>query len=232
MSEKPRPAVVSIPVPLRLFAAPPPAPEPGKPPVLLAMHGFAMTALPMLGLAKQFTPPAFLIVSIQGPQSAFAPGTTFTDKKVGFHFGVSPDAEDNRAVHRAAVAAAIEWAVDRGGDPARVSLAGVSHPCSFNYRLALDPPHGVPFRAVVAICGGLPGEWKDAAPAATPFSKATPVLHVSTNQDEWYGPEMIAPYRSRLEAHFASAEHLLYDGPHRAPSASFGAIREFLAKNG
>lgn len=232
MPEKPEPAILSIPVPLRLFAAPPAAPEPGSAPVLLAMHGFAMTALPMLGLAKQFTPPSFLIVSIQGPQSAFAPGTTFAEKKVGFHFGVSPEAEDNRAVHRAAVGAAIEWAAARGGDSTRVSLAGFSHPCSFNYRLALAPPHGLPFRAIVAVCGGLPGEWKDADLPGTSFSKATPVLHVSTNQDEWYGPEMIAPYRSRLEARFASAEHLLYDGPHRAPSASFQAIRAFLAKNG
>jgi dienelactone hydrolase len=232
MSDKPVPAVVSIPAPLRLYAVSPRQPGAGKAPILLAMHGFAMTPLPMLGLAKQFTPKPFLVVAIQGPQSAFSPGTSFEERKIGFHFGVSPDAEDNRAVHRAAVAAAITWAAGQGGDPERVSLAGFSHPCSFNYRLALDPPHGVPFRAVVAICGGLPGEWTDSDSPGTSFSKATPVLHVSTRQDEWYTPEKIAGYRERLAARFASAEHLLFDGGHRAPSTSFGPIRGFLAAHG
>ena len=229
---KPDPVLLSIPVPLRLFPAPPAGPGPGRPPILLAMHGFAMSALPMLGLARQFAPPGFLIVSVQGPQSAFAPGTSFPDRKIGFHFGVSPDAEDNRAVHRAAVAAAIGWASENGGDPGRVSLAGFSHPCSFNYRLALDPPHGAPFRAVVGICGGLPGEWGDDAPPGTPASKAAYALHVSTTEDEWYSAETIAPYGRRLGARFATAEHLVFEGPHRAPSAAFPAIREFLAARG
>ncbi len=186
----------------------------------------------MLGLAKRFAPGTFLIVSIQGPQSAYAPDSTPEQPKVGFHYGVSREAEDNRAVHRAAVAAAIEWASGQGGDAGRISLAGFSHSCSLNYRLALAPPHGVPFRAVVAICGGTPGEWKSAETPGTSFSKATPVLHVSTRQDEWYPLEKVVPYKSRLERRFASVEHLLFDGGHRAPSASFDAIRVFLARNG
>jgi len=172
MSEKYAPAVVSISVPLRLFTAPPAKAGRGKAPVLLATHGYAMDAVPMLGLAKRFAPRFFLIVSIRGPQSAYAPGASTEEHKTGFHFGVSPEAEDNRAVHRAAVAAAIEWAAAHGGDPERVSLAGFSHSCSFNYRLALAPPHGLPFRAVVGICGGLPGEWKNAGTPGTPFSKS------------------------------------------------------------
>lgn len=232
MSEKTAPAVVSIPVPLRLYPALPATAGAGRSPVLLAMHGYAMDALPMLGLAKRFAPRSFLLVSIRGPQSAYAQGSTEEDHKVGFHFGVSPDAEDNRAVHRAAVAAAIEWAAAHGGDPARVSLVGFSHSCSFNYRLALAPPHGVPFRAVIGICGGVPGEWKEDGAPGTSLSKATPVLHISTRQDEWYPPAKVTPYKGRLEARFASAEHLLFDGGHRAPSAAFDEIRAFLVENG
>jgi predicted esterase len=232
VSEKPAATVVSIPVPLRLFAARPAKVGTGKAPVLLALHGYAMRALPMLGLAKRFAPDPFLIVSIQGPQSTYAPDSSVEEPKVGFHYGVSPEAEDNRAVHRAAVAAAIGWASGNGGDGGRVSLVGFSHSCSFNYRLALAPPHGVPFRAVVALCGGVPGEWKDDGVPGTAFSKATPVLHISTRQDEWYPPGKVAPYKDRLGARFASAGHLLFDGPHRAPSASFDTIRDFLARNG
>ena len=232
MSERPDPIILSIPAPLRLYAAPPETTEPGGSPVLLAMHGYGMDALPMLGLAKRFTPPSFLIVSIRGPQSAYSPGSSDPQPRVGFHFGVSPDAEDNRAVHRAAVAAAIEWAAAHGGDPSRVSLAAFSHSCSFNYRLALAPPHGVPFRGIVGICGGVPGEWKDETVSGTALSKATPVLHISTREDEWYPLEKVSSYKARLEARFASAEHLTFDGGHRAPSAAFEPIRAFLVRNG
>lgn len=232
MSEKPVPTVVSIPVPLRLFAAPPAKASREKAPVLLALHGYAMDAPQMLGLAKRFAPRSFLIVSIRGPQSAYTPGASAEEHKTGFHFGVSPEAEDNRAVHRAAVAAAIEWADGHGGDPGRISLAGFSHSCSFNYRLALAPPHGLPFRAIVGICGGLPGEWKNVGTPGTALSKVTPVLHVSTRQDEWYPPEKVASYKERLEARFASAGHLVFDGGHRAPSAAFEPIRAFLSAHG
>ena len=162
MSGRPDAVVVPIQVPLRLFPAGPEAPAGGPAPVLLAMHGYAMSPLPMLGIARQLAPSTFLVVAIQGPQSTYAPESTLADPKVGFHFGVSPEAEDNRATHRAAVAAAIEWATTHGGDPGRISVVGFSHPCSFNYRLALHPPHETPFRAVVAICGGIPGRWTDA----------------------------------------------------------------------
>ncbi|MFI5182343.1 MAG: alpha/beta hydrolase [Thermoanaerobaculia bacterium] len=232
MSGKPEPVLLSIPVPLRLFSAPPAEPGPGKSPVLVITHGYAMDALPMLGLAKRFAPPSFRIVSIRGPQSTYAIGASSGETRSGFHFGVSPDADDNRAVHRAAVEAAVAWADANGADGSRVSLAGFSHSCSFNYRLALDPPHGVPFRAVVGLCGGVPGEWKGPGVPGTQTSNATPVLHVSTNEDEWYPPEKVAPYKSRLEARFASAEHLRFEGGHRVPSAAFGAIREFLAAHG
>lgn len=232
MTGKPEPVVLSIPVPLRLFSAPPAEPHEGKAPLLLVTHGYAMDALAMLGLAKRFAPPSFLIVSIRGPQSAYAVGASSGEFRTGFHFGVSPDAEDNRAVHRAAVAAAIEWAGGNGGDASRVSLIGFSHSCSFNYRLALNPPNGFPFRAIVGLCGGVPGEWKDPGAPGTATSKSTPVLHVSTNEDEWYPPEKVASYRARLEARFACAEHLHFEGGHRVPSAAFPAIREFLNAHG
>jgi predicted esterase len=232
MSGKPEPVILSIPVPLRLFPSGPEAPSVRPAPVLLAMHGYAMGPLPMLGLAKRFTPPEFLIVSIQGPQSAYAPGSSAEEPKSGFHFGVSRDAEDNRAVHRAAVAAAIEWAGGNGGDASRVSLAAFSHPCSFNYRLALNPPRDVPFRAIVAICGGIPGEWKNGGPEGTSCSRVTPVLHVSTRQDEWYPLKKSTAYRDRLAARFASAEQLFFEGGHRAPSAAFDGIRDFLRLHG
>ncbi|MGZ6970825.1 MAG: hypothetical protein ACXVID_04115, partial [Thermoanaerobaculia bacterium] len=98
-------------------------------------------------------------------------------------------------------------------------------------RLALAPPHGVPFRAIAAVCGGIPGEWKSSDPG-TGASRETDVLHVSTREDEIYSLDKIAHYRERLAARFRSATHSLYDGGHRVPSASANEVKAFLAAHG
>ncbi len=151
-------ASVPVQVPLRLLADLPEGPGPF--PVLLGLHGYAMRAKPFLGLMRQLAPEGFLLVSMQGLHSAFVPGAELSAAgERGYHWGVSETPADNQTGHRACLAAAIAWAVERGGDAGRVSLCGFSQPCAHNYRASLDPPHGTPFRALIGLCGGLPGEW-------------------------------------------------------------------------
>ena len=197
-------------------------------PILIGMHGYGQDADSLLPVLVQVAPPGFLVLSLEGPESAYLEGASNSVPKRGFHWGASTRPDDNRAVHRACVAEAISWAGAHGGDPARVVLFGFSQPCSFNYRLALAPPHGVPFRAIAAICGGIPGEWKTNDPGTT-ASRETDVLHVSTREDEIYSLDKVAHYRERLASRFRSAAHRLYEGGHRVPSASFADVREFLA---
>jgi pimeloyl-ACP methyl ester carboxylesterase len=45
-------------------------------------------------------------------------------------------------------------------DPARVFLLGFSQSCALNYRFAFTHPDRL--RGVVGICGGIPGDWKQA----------------------------------------------------------------------
>jgi predicted esterase len=218
---------LSVLVPLRLLAAG--ATEgPGPAPILIGMHGYGQDADSLLPILLHVAPPAFLVLSLEGPESAYLEGTNTSVPRRGFHWGVSTRPDDNRAVHRACVAEAVAWARGHGGDPERVLLFGFSQPCSFNYRLALTPPHGVPFRAIAAICGGIPGEWTSNEPG-TGASRETDVLHVSTREDEIYSLDKTAPYRERLAARFRSATHSLYDGGHRVPSASADEVRAFLA---
>jgi predicted esterase len=223
-------ATLSVRVPLRLLAAG--ATEgPGPAPILIGMHGYGQDADSLLPVLLRVAPPAFLVLSLEGPESAYLEGASASVPKRGFHWGVSTRPDDNRAVHRACVGEAIDWARARGGDPERVILFGFSQPCSFNYRLALAPPHGFPFRVIAAICGGIPGEWTSNEPG-TSASRETDVLHVSTREDEIYSLDKIAHTRERLAARFRSATHSLYDGGHRVPSASEDEVKAFLAAHG
>lgn len=224
-------ATLSVSVPLRIVTREL-APGERPAPVVLALHGYAMDAGVMLELASRFVPERFLLASVEGPHSTFVPGSEAADGKRGFHWGVSPRNEENRALHRAAVEAAIAWALENGGDADRVSLVGFSQPCSFGYRTALAPPHGRPFRTVVGICGGLPGEWTDHEPPATEASLETHVLHIGTREDPFYPLDKVSVFERRLATRFASARHELYDGGHRVPSAAQGSLSAFLDERG
>jgi len=224
-------AELSVPVSFRLLADLPPGSNRDTP-IVVALHGYAQDAAMIRDVARRLSPEGAILLVPEGPFSTLTPGTeSEATKKIGFHWGVHPKAEWNRGVHRAAVYSAISWVLRSCGDADRVSLVAFSQPCSFNYRLALDPPHGRPFRAIVGICGGLPGEWlgENAMPEGTGASKQTTVLHVSTNDDPFYPAAKIEPYGRHLAARFRSAEHRLYDGGHRIPSAAADAIRTVLA---
>ncbi|HKC23676.1 MAG TPA: hypothetical protein VKF32_02990 [Thermoanaerobaculia bacterium] len=222
-------AALSVEVPLHLTAALPEGGD-GPFPVLIGLHGYAMTGDEMMEFLPRLAPEGFLLLSLQGPHSALVPGKE-RDGRAGFHWGVTPLVQEVRGLHRTAVEKAIAWAVSHGGDPARVSLAGFSQPVSHNYRLALDPPHGRPFRALVGICGGIPGEWGD---GASPGGAGRPaaVFHASASEDPFYSPERISVFPDRLRARFASVTHRVYEGGHRIPSAALEEIRAFLAENG
>lgn len=222
-------ATLTLGIPLPLVAVRPAGAGPF--PILLALHGYAQDAASMLPVARRLAPEGVLLVVPRAPHSTIVPGSeTGPERRSGFHWGVAPDHAENRALHRAAVAAALAWAGENGGDLARAALLGFSQPCSFDYRLALDPPHGRPFRALVGICGGLPGEWNDAPDGgATDASRAADALHVSTLGDPFYPLARIAGFSARLAARFRSATHLVLPGGHRVPSAAHRPVSRFLA---
>ena len=166
-------AILSVEVPLRLLATgategPRPAPDPDR-------HARLRTWTPIRSSpsSSRSPPPGFLVLSLQGPAVGASRGRERPPRSGSAASTGAPrhEPDDNRAVHRASVAEAIAWAGAHGGDPARVVLFGFSQPCSFNYRLALAPPHGVPFRAIAAICGGIPGEWKTNDPGTTALAR-------------------------------------------------------------
>ena len=184
----------------------------------------AESFLAVLGSAR---PRRFLVLSLQGPHSTYVSGVNDPEMKRGFHWGVSPRAEDNRLVHGRAVAAALAWAADNGGDRSRAVLAGFSQPCSFNYRLAAEPKDGVAFPAVLAFCGGVPGEWIGAGRAdrrlgrdrrAARLDERRPLLPRGAHRSLPRDPRVAVPDRRAPP---------LRRRPQRAVGV-LGAVRKFL----
>lgn len=226
---------LTVEVPFRVLALPPKAPAAGPVPVLVGLHGYAQNADLMLKLLALMAPDTFLLVAVEGPHGTLAPGKEIGPKpKRGYHWGIAPDPTDTRAAHRTCVAKAIDWASGIGGDPARISLAGFSQPCSLNLRLALAPPHGQPFRSVLSFCGGLPGEWMtdEQAGPATEASRATAAYFVSTTADPFYSVDQVKPFGERLARRFGPTTHAFHEGAHRIPLQAFDEARAFLGTHG
>jgi predicted esterase len=220
---------LSIAVPLHVTARRPRgAPKPF--PILVGLHGYAMNGDEMMEFLPRLAPDGWLLVSVEGPHSTLVPGAE-RQGRAGFHWGVTPRVAEVRGLHRTAVTKAIAWAEAQGGDPARVSLVGFSQPVSHGYRLASDPPQGLPFRAVVGICGGIPGEWADGSSEVVSL-QPTAVFHASATEDPYYPQDRIAMFPGRLGGRFSSVTHRLYEGGHRIPSAALEEIRAFLARHG
>ena len=115
MAPKRLETTLSVRVPLRLLAAGA-AEGPGPAPILIGMHGYGQDADSLLPVLLRVAPPGSLVLSLEGPESAYLEGTGTSGARRGFHWGVSTRHEDNRAVHRACVAEAISWA-DTAGPP-------------------------------------------------------------------------------------------------------------------
>ena len=190
-------AFLSVEVPLRLLARRPEE-GPGPAPVLLGMHGYGMDAESFLAVLLKAAPPSFLVLSLQGPHSTLVSGVDDPETKRGFHWGVSPRAEDNRLVHRRAVVAALAWAERERRRPRAHGPRGLQPALLVQLPAGRDPRRtGSRSPAVLAFCGGVPGEWTGPG-EPTAASGAIDVLHVSTNHDPYYPAARIAPYREIL----------------------------------
>jgi dienelactone hydrolase len=82
-------------------------------------------------------------------------------------------------------------------------------------------------RGVVAVCGGIPGDWKE-NPA---YQKgAAHVLHIAATEDHWYSPEKNRQYRADLPLLAASSDFRFYRSPHRFPRTAIPHIRKWIEK--
>jgi predicted esterase len=195
-------------------------------PLLVALHGYGSNKGWMMREARHHAPEGFAVAALQGPhQHMKEPREPGAPLRYGFGWLTNFRPEESVALHHRAVLDLVESLVAGGVARAdRVFLLGFSQSCALNYRFAFT--HRERLRGVVGICGGMPGDWE--TNAAYGETRAA-VLHLSGTRDEFYTPELVAPYAERLRGRARDVETRAYDAAHEFVPEMRGDVRAWLA---
>jgi phospholipase/carboxylesterase len=188
----------------------------------LALHGFGSTPEVMLHLTAPMFSARAVVASLQGPNQFFLDAKSL---EVGYGWNTNRHAASSIGLHHEMVQHVLnEAGREYGIPPERRLLVGFSQPVALNYRFAATFPDAV--RGVIAICGGLPGDWETAAYRPVQAS----VLHIARRQDEYYPPAVTEQYAARLRARASDVEFHLIDGGHRVPSGGRALVDGWLKR--
>ena len=196
--------------------------RPGEPggALVLALHGYSRNAESMLHISERIVGPRHSIASLEGPYGFFLRADA---REVGYGWATHRRHPDSVRLHHDMVRHTLEAAGAELGVPAeRRVLLGFSQPVSLNYRFAAACPGAA--RGVIAICGGLPGDWDDAAPS--PIDAA--ILHIARRDDEYYPAAVTEQFAARLRLRSGDVEFHQLEGGHRVPSTGGPLIQGWL----
>lgn len=191
-------------------------------PLVVALHGFGGNAEAMLHLTARLFDAPPVIAALQGPYQFFLGAKT---QDVGYGWITNRRPAESIRLHRDMVLRVLDEVGDQFGiPPARRLLAGFSQAVALNYRLSATCPHIV--RGVIALCGGMPGDWDDTGYQAV----SAAVLHIARREDEYYPPGVTEFYAERLRRRADDVEFHLLDGGHQIPSDGGKVVGPWLQR--
>lgn len=201
-------------------------PEGGKPkPLVIALHGYGGDKRSMMKLARRINSKDFVIAALQGPHQHLVMPTK-ESSALGYGFGWLSNfkPEDSVALHHALVNQVIDELTESGqADTSRVFLLGFSQACGVNFRYAFTQTGRV--RGVVAICGGVPGDWEQSGKYE---GGDIDVLYIAAERDEFYTPERMRQNADALKQRARSVELQFFDAKHEVPREAYPVIDEWL----
>jgi predicted esterase len=188
----------------------------------LALHGFGSTAEVMLRLTAPLFSARAVVASLQGPNQFFLDAKSL---EVGYGWNTNRHTASSIRLHHEMVQHVLnEAGREYGIPPERRLLVGFSQPVALNYRFAATFPDAV--RGVIALCGGLPGDWETASYLPVQAS----LLHIARRQDDYYPPAVTEQYLTRLRARASDVEFHLIEGGHRVPSGGGALVAPWLKR--
>jgi phospholipase/carboxylesterase len=132
--------------------------------------------------------------------------------------------EESVALHHSAVREIIRHAENSGRvDTSRVFLLGFSQACGVNFRFAFT--HSDLIAGVVAICGGIPGDWDTGEKYS---GSSIDVLYISGERDEFYSPQRIEDYAAALRTRARSVSLRILSSGHEVSRESYSIMDEWL----
>lgn len=201
-----------------------------KLPLLIAFHGYGGDKESMMRVAKKVGPDDLLIASLQGPFQFVYP---FGDNgfplppggplKVGFGWATRwKDKESIQLHHQMVLRLIQEIGNAHSLDTSKIFLLAFSQPAALNYRFVFSHAHLI--RGVIAVCGGVPGDW-----ATAPYKPSdTDVLHIATDEDPFYPLKRSREFENLLKQRAAQVGFCVYKGGHKIPSPAIPHMRQWL----
>lgn len=200
-----------------------PASPQGRPPVVVvALHGYGMNPEEMLGFTRNLLGPGPVIAALEGPNSIFM-GKDPRATRSGFHWGTRETTGFHIDVHHQMVSGLAGLLQDQfQTGPDRLLLLGYSQSVGLNYRYVAAHPGA--FRGVIALCGGVPGNWDEGA--AEPLPAA--IFHLARTEDEFFPAADAPAVEARLRRRAAAVTFHMQPGRHRFPLKAVTPIRVWM----
>jgi len=206
-------------------------PEDDKPnPLIIALHGYGGDKGSMMRLMRRILKDGecdYAIACPQGPHQHLVMPTE-ESPNLGYGFGWLSNfkPEESVAMHHQLIREIIDTLTSAGEvDASRVFLLGFSQASGANFRFAFT--HGDLVRGVVAICGGIPGDWENEEKYQ---SDVVDVLYIAAERDEYYTPDRMRRNAEALRSRAKSVELRFFDAGHEVPRESYAVIEEWLLK--
>lgn len=196
----------------------------GARPLIIGLHGYEGNKESMMALARRINSRDFIIASVQGPNAFFVrEGENVSNTRIGFGWMMQYKVEETLRLHHQTLLAVIEdtarnYSIDRRA----IFLIAFSQSVSLNYRFAFTHPNLI--RGVVAVCGGIPGDWNEDKYQ----SSATDVLIIAGETDEFYPLERTRTFKDALARRARSVEFKSYPAGHVFPRESLPLINEWM----
>lgn len=198
-------------------------PGTASPCLVVALHGYGMTAARMLEYTRQLIGAEPALVAVEAPNAAHL-GPDPRTSGTGYNWGIRETTEFHVDFHHRIVSSVLKWAWNTFPiNPRRTVLAGFSQPVGLNYRYAAGFPEKL--GGVLALCGGVPEEWDLHALRPLPLS----VLHVARTEDEFYPVDTIDVFDQRLRRSVGDVTMLRLAGKHRFPLQASADARAWLS---
>jgi predicted esterase len=193
-------------------------------PLIIGLHGYEGSKESMMARLQGINPRDFAIASIQGPNAFLVREAGTRDRaRVGFGWMMQYKAEETIRLHHKMVRAVIEeTSAEHPIDRKAIFLIAFSQTVSLNYRFAFTYPEVI--RGVVAICGGIPGDWE----RDIYQNSDTDILIIAGEQDEFYTPERTRTFKAAMERRAASVQYHSFPVGHVFPREADHVIGSWL----